>query len=137
MDSRATHTPIAFALNGQVVVTLIIDEDGEPLGDPWCEIRGIAEIGSSGAPLVDVLEEDLSQFVGRAGAKTMRDDAKLEEELRRIVRKTAQDEIGHKPEVTVVVSRLSSSSQTDQTADPGRDDPFFATEGRMPWTHAR
>jgi len=97
---------IRMALNGHVLVTLILDEEDEPLGDPWCETMGIAETGRNKAALVDVFEADLSQFLGRADAKTLRDDAKLEEALRRIVRKTAQDEIGKKPEVTVVISRM-------------------------------
>ena len=54
-----------------------------------------------------MLEEDLSQFVGRAKAKTLRDDEALEREMRQIVRNTAQAEIGKKPEVTVVISRVS------------------------------
>ncbi|MEX0340162.1 MAG: ribonuclease J [Arenibacterium sp.] len=98
---------IRMALNGQVVVTLILDEEDEPLGDPWCEINGLAETGTSRAPLVDVLEEDLSQFVNRANRKTLRDDDALEEALRRIVRQTAQAEIGKKPEVSVIISRMS------------------------------
>jgi ribonuclease J len=97
---------IRMALNGHVLVTLIVDEADEPLGDPWCETMGIADTGRSKAALVDVFEADLSQFLGRADAKTLRDDRKLEEALRRIVRKTAQDEIGKKPEVTVVISRM-------------------------------
>ena len=56
---------------------------------------------------LDVLEADLSQWLGRASAKTMRDDEILNDGMRRVVRQTAQDEIGKKPEVTVVVSRLS------------------------------
>jgi ribonuclease J len=35
------------------------------------------------------------------------DDEKLEKELRTIARKTAYSEIGKKPEVTVVISRLA------------------------------
>ena len=98
---------IRMALNGHVTVNLILDEDDEPLGDPWCEVMGLAEEGSSRAPLVDILEEDLSQFVGRASDKTLTDDDKIEEGMRRVVRQTAQLEIGKKPEVTVIVSRLS------------------------------
>jgi len=98
---------IRMALNGHVTVTLIVEEDGEPIGDPWCELMGLPEIGSSNAPLVDVIEEDLKQFLMRAEDRTLRDDERLEEELRRITRRTAQDEIGKKPEVTVVISRLS------------------------------
>ena len=97
---------IRMALNGHVTVTLILDEEDEPLGEPWCELMGLAETGRSNAALVEVLEEDMSQFLGRADAKTLRDDGALEEALRRIVRKTAQDEIGKKPEVTVVISRM-------------------------------
>jgi ribonuclease J len=98
---------IRMALNGHVVVTLIVDEEDEPLGEPWCEVKGLPETGRSNAALVDVLEADLGQWLARAEAKTLRDDVKLEENLRRIVRQTAQDEIGKKPEVTVVVSRLN------------------------------
>lgn len=97
---------IRMALNGHVLVTVILDEEDEPLGEPWCETMGLPEMGNSRAALIDVLEEDLNQFLMRAGAKTLTDDDKLEEALRRIVRQTAQAEIGKKPEVTVVTSRM-------------------------------
>lgn len=97
---------IRMALNGHVTVTVIVDEEDEPLGEPWVDVMGLPETGRNNAPLVDVLEEDLSQFLGRAKAATMRDDEKLNDELRRITRQSAQNEIGKKPEVTVVVSRL-------------------------------
>ena len=70
-------------------------------------MTGLPETGISRSPLVDVMEEDLSQFLNRADAKTLRNDDKLDEAMRRIVRKTAQDEIGKKPEVTIVLSRIS------------------------------
>ncbi|MEI4194697.1 ribonuclease J [Roseovarius sp. E0-M6] len=98
---------IRMALNGHVMVNVILDDEDDPLGEPWCEIRGLAETGSSRAPLVDVLEEDLNQFLGRADDRTLADDDKLEDAMRKIVRQTAQSEIGKKPEVTVVISRLS------------------------------
>lgn len=98
---------IKMALNGHVIVTLIVDENDEPLGEPWVELAGLAETGHSNASLAEVLEEDLGQFLMRANGKTLRDDVKLEKELRSIARKTCQAEIGKKPEVTVVVSRLS------------------------------
>ena len=98
---------IRMALNGHVMVTVILDEEDEPIGAPWCEAMGLPELGKSGAPLLDVLEEDLSQFLNRASEKTLADDDKLEDQLRRIVRNTGMDEIGKKPEVTVVTSRLA------------------------------
>jgi len=96
---------IRLALNGVVVVTLILEEN-EALGEPWVELMGLPQVGRSKAPLVDVLEEDLSQAIGRAGGKTMKDDQALEDLLRKAARKTALDEIGRKPEVIVVLSRL-------------------------------
>ena len=96
-----------MALNGHAIVNVILDEDDEPLGEPWVEIMGLSEQGNSFAPLVDVLEEDLSQFLGRAGEKTLADDDKLSEGLRRVLRNSAMSEIGKKPEVTVIVSRMS------------------------------
>ncbi len=98
---------IRMALNGHVSVTVILDENDEPLGDPWVDMMGLPEMGRSKAPLADVIEADLSQFLGRSKAATLRDDDKLNEGLKRAVRQSAQNEIGKKPEVTVVVSRLS------------------------------
>ena len=98
---------IRMALNGHLTITLILDEDGEAIGDPWCEAMGLPDMGTSNAPLVEIIEEDLSQFVGRSSAKTRRDGAALEEELRRVARRSAESEIGKKPETTVIISRLS------------------------------
>ncbi len=98
---------IRMALNGHVIINVVLDEDDEPLGEAWVELMGLPETGRSFASLVDVLEADLTQFLGRAGAKTLADDDKLEENLRRIARNSAKDEIGKKPEATVIISRLS------------------------------
>ena len=98
---------IRMALNGHVLVNVILDDADDPLGDPWCEVRGLAELGHSQAPLVDILEEDLSQFLGRADGRTLADDDRLEEGLRKIARHSTQTEIGKKPEVTVIISRMS------------------------------
>ena len=97
---------IRMALNGHVIVTVIIEDD-QPLGDAWVEVKGLAETGTSRASLAEVLEEDLTQFLMRAGRKTLADDDALEKELVRVARKTAQDEIGKRPEISVVISRLS------------------------------
>ncbi len=98
---------IRMALNGMVVVTLILEDD-MPLGDAWCESFGLAEAGLSRKPLVEHLEGDVNRFIERAGRKLLRNDERLEEEIRRLVRKSAQEEIGKKPEVMVIVSRLSA-----------------------------
>ena len=98
---------IRMALNGHVMVTVILDDDNETLGDAWVEIMGLSEKGRSG-PLAETMEGELNDFIDGAGRKILRDDDKLDEALRRIVRQVAMEEIGKKPEVTVVISRLMS-----------------------------
>jgi ribonuclease J len=99
---------IRMALNGSVVIGVLIDEEDEPLTDAWCELSGLAETGSSNAPLAEILEEEVGQFLGRADSKTVMNDDKLEEQIKRIVRQVSQKEIGKKPEVTVLISRLAA-----------------------------
>jgi ribonuclease J len=98
---------IRMALNGHVMLNVIVDEEDEPLGEPWAEIMGLAETGASRTSLVELIEAETSQYLARADDKVLRDDDKLDAALRRVVRQVAVEEIGKKPEVTVVVSRLA------------------------------
>lgn len=97
---------IRMALNGHVMVTVLLDEADEPLGDAWVELMGLPAIGRHGQPLSDQIEEELNEFLAGVGRKVLADDDKLDEAARRVVRQVAMEEIGKKPEVTVVVSRL-------------------------------
>lgn len=96
-----------MAMNGLVTVTLIIDEDGLPLGEAWADLRGLPETGRGGQPLVEAIEAALAQDLERADRKLLGNDDRLEELLRRRVRNACLDEIGKKPEVAVVISRLA------------------------------
>ncbi|WP_431298951.1 ribonuclease J [Tabrizicola sp. BL-A-41-H6] len=97
---------IRMALNGHALVTVILDENDEPMGEPWVEVMGLPATGLGGRPLNETMEGDLADFLDKAGRKLLRDDDKLEEAIRRIVRQVSMEEIGKKPETTVVVSRL-------------------------------
>ncbi|WP_225029406.1 ribonuclease J [Xinfangfangia pollutisoli] len=97
---------IRMALNGHVLVTVILDEQDEPMGEPWVELMGLTETGRGGRDLTETMEADLADWMERAGRKVLRDDDRMDEELRKLVRQVAMEEIGKKPEVTVVVSRL-------------------------------
>ena len=99
---------IRMALNGHVMVTVILDEEDQPLGDAWVELSGLPRIGRGERELAETLETDLNEFLDGAGAKVLRDDEKLDEAIRRVVRQVTMEEIGKKPEVTVVVSRLQA-----------------------------
>ena len=54
------------------------------------------------------MEAELGDFMAKADARLIGDDGKLDEAIKRIVRQVAMEEIGKKPEVTVVVSRLQA-----------------------------
>ncbi len=95
-----------LALNGIVVVALIVDEDDDLLEDTWVALRGLPEIGERGEDLAGMIEEELAQALPRMGRKTIGDDDKLEEAVRRVAREVCISEIGKRPEVTVLVSRL-------------------------------
>ena len=98
---------IKLAVNGIILVNIIFDENDDMLGEPWCEIRGLPDFGQSECNVIDVLEEDLSQYIGRSKPSVIQDDEKLEKDIKRIARQTALTEIGKKPEVSVIISRLT------------------------------
>ncbi|QFU08366.1 Ribonuclease J 1 [Rhodobacteraceae bacterium THAF1] len=98
---------IRMALNGHMIVSLLVDEDDAPLGEPWVDLKGLPETNEMGESVSDIVEHDLDQAVRRAGDNVLRDDKKLDELLRRAARNSANSVLGRKPEVTVVVSRLS------------------------------
>jgi ribonuclease J len=98
---------LKLAMNGLVTVTLIIDEDGMPLGEAWADTLGLPEHGRGGQTLVQALEQGLEQELSRADRRLLASDERLTEALRRRVRNVTLDEIGKKPEVAVVISRLA------------------------------
>lgn len=99
---------IRLALNGLVVVSLLIEDDGTPLGPPWVDLRGLPETTEAGTPWAEGLEDALDKLVTGADKRTRRDDDKLGEVLKKRVHSVALAEIGRKPEVLVIVSRLDA-----------------------------
>jgi ribonuclease J len=51
----------------------------------------------------------LSQYIGRSSVSTIKDENKLEKDIKRVARQTALTEIGKKPEISIIISRLSSN----------------------------
>jgi ribonuclease J len=95
-----------LALNGIVVVALIVDEEDEVLSDTWVALRGLPETGAGGADLAEMIEDELAEMLPRLKSNTVDDDDKLEDAVRRVARDVCVSEIGKKPEVTVLISRL-------------------------------
>lgn len=97
---------IRMALNGHAVATVILDEQDEPLGEAWVELMGLPTAGKRGTALAEMMEAGVNDLLASAPVKVLRDDDKLEEAIRRVLRQVAIEEIGKKPETTIIVSRL-------------------------------
>jgi len=96
---------VRMALRGLVSVSVVIDEDDRPLDGVWVELHGIPEphLGSLQEDLEEAVEADLS----RAKRKDLADDDMVSERVSRIVRKVCKEQVGKKPLVTVMTSRLA------------------------------
>lgn len=97
---------IRMAIGGHVLLTLLVDENDQPLGEAWAELLGLAPTGRGGRDMAEVIEAEVDDYLKRAGRKVLANDDKLNDALRRIVRQSVMEALGKKPEVTVVVSRL-------------------------------
>jgi ribonuclease J len=69
---------------------------------------GLPQTGLGGRSLAETLETELTQFLEGSSGKILSDDDKLDEAMKRVVRQVTVEEIGKKPEVRVVISRLSA-----------------------------
>ncbi|MDO5648166.1 ribonuclease J [Paracoccus sp. (in: a-proteobacteria)] len=99
---------IRMALNGHAMVSVIVDEDDNVLPDAWVELMGLSERTRGGDDLARQIEGELADFLEGADRRTVNDDSKMDEAIRKITRQVAMEEIGKKPEVTVIISRLAA-----------------------------
>ncbi|MDO5370103.1 ribonuclease J [Paracoccus sp. (in: a-proteobacteria)] len=99
---------IRMALNGHATVSVIVDENDEVLPDAWVETMGLPAQGRAGVPLADRIESELADYLDRVDDATVMNDKKLDEGVRRITRQVSMEEIGKKPEVKVIISRLAA-----------------------------
>ena len=98
-----------MAIGGHVLVSVLLEEDGSQIGEPWCEISGIAEELPDGSDLAEFLQERLAGFMKRTGRKALAnmDDDDLKGGIRKTVVDAASSAMGKRPVTTVIISRLS------------------------------
>ena len=99
---------IRMALNGHVVVSVMVEDDDRVLDDAWVDIRGLPETGQGGGALSDEMEANLSGRLARVDTRTGGDDDALETLVKKAVQQVAQAEVGKRPEVTVLITRLAA-----------------------------
>lgn len=96
---------LRMAWRGSVAVSVVIDEDNQPLDGVWAEPSGVPDpkVGS----LQELIEEAIENHLATTKRRDLADDAKVEELVSRVVRKVCKDEVGKKPQVTVLINRLA------------------------------
>jgi len=97
---------IRMALSGHVAVSMVIDEDDEPLGGVWVETHGLPDPSGTEHSLAELMEEGIEYQLQRAGEKVLTSDEALEELITRAVRKIGQEMVGKRPECRVMINRL-------------------------------
>lgn len=88
--------------HGAVLATVVVDRKGRAVGAPRLSAPGLS--GDEEAELLGDLQEAAEDAVARARRGT--DDAALEEDVRRAIRRRAKDRLGKRPEVRVHLVRV-------------------------------
>jgi ribonuclease J len=97
---------LRMATRGHVAVSVIIDEDGRPLGGVWAQARGLPDDPKLRDGVEGTLEQAIEAELSRARPQTLADDDALEELVQRTCARVCNDAIGKKPVVSVMISRL-------------------------------
>ncbi len=99
---------IRMALRGTLVVSIIIDEKGRPLGGAWVEGLGLPEDKRAPDGLESLIENELEAVLGRAKRNVLDDDDALEDLVQRNCARICNQAIGKKPVCKVMISRLEA-----------------------------
>jgi ribonuclease J len=99
---------IRMATRGRVAVSIIIDEGGRLLGDPWVETTGLPDNPKMRDGLAGALEAEIGRSLGRLGRKELGDDEVVDELVQRTCSRICNDAVGKKPVCTVMISRLEA-----------------------------
>jgi len=98
---------LKLARNGQVVVSVVVDMDGDLIADPEVRCLGAPKDGPGWkAPLDEMIAKAVDDALEGAPRKTKRTDKGLEEIITRAARAVAVRHWGKKPVMTVMTTRL-------------------------------
>ena len=99
---------LRMAMRGAVVVSIIIDESGRPLGGVWVEGMGLPDDPKLRDGLEGTLEAEIEAVLSRANRSVIGDDDALEELVQRTCSRLCNTTIGKKPVCRVMISRLEA-----------------------------
>ncbi|MEM7745188.1 MAG: ribonuclease J [Pseudomonadota bacterium] len=98
---------LKLARQGHVVVSVVVDDEGELVADPDVRCLGAPKDGPGwDAPLDEMIAEAVDAAIEDAPLKTRRSDNGVEDIAGRAVRRVTQRYWGKRPVVTVLLTRL-------------------------------
>jgi ribonuclease J len=97
---------IRLALRGHMAISVIIGEDGRPLGGVWAQALGLPDNPKLRDGLEGSVEQAIDHELGRARPDLLGDDDALEQLVQRTCARVCNDTVGKKPIVSVMISRL-------------------------------
>ncbi|MEM9046026.1 MAG: ribonuclease J [Pseudomonadota bacterium] len=98
---------LKMARQGHVVVSIVIDEEGDLIADPQVKCLGAPRDGVGwNAPLDEMLTNAIDDAIERTPAKAKRSDQSVEDLINRAIRTVTNPFWGKKPVTTVLITRL-------------------------------
>ncbi len=99
---------LRLAMRGHVTVSILIDEDGKPLGGAWVECMGLPENPHLRDGLAGSLETEIDRDLAKLKRADLGSDDAIEQLASRAVARLCNDKIGKKPVCSVMISRLDT-----------------------------
>jgi ribonuclease J len=96
---------IHMSQRGHVAVSLVIEEDGQPLDGVWVIANGLPDPEDS--DIEELLETAIEREITAAKRSVFADDDSVEELVSRTVSRVCKSAIGKKPVTSVLVNRLA------------------------------
>ncbi len=97
---------LQMAMRGHVLVSLVIEEDGELLDGSWVQTVGLPNDTRVDGGLDGQLEDEIDKVLARASKKTLASDEGIETLVVRTSNQVCNNIIGKKPVCTVLINRL-------------------------------
>ncbi|MCH8111399.1 MAG: ribonuclease J [Proteobacteria bacterium] len=112
LDSETIRTRKRLMHNGAVMITLVLDHDGNALADPRVIVLGVS--GGDGDGLAETLERALRRTLADMPRPRLRDSKEVELAARRAVNRHVRNVSGKRPVVKVQIVRVDAVAGAEE-----------------------
>ena len=112
LDSETIRTRKRLMHNGAVMITLVLDRDGNALADPRVIVLGVS--GGDEDGLAETLERALRRTLADMPRQRLRDSKDVELAARRAVNRYVRNVSGKRPVVKVQIVRVEADAEAEE-----------------------